>query len=171
MDPLWIGVIGTGIGAFAGSGVPAVVQALTARGQRRHDAEQARLQREAESADAEAQRGADAAAALSQREFEEAIRRRQFAAELLPERRAKIEYWRENLFEASRQQRQFLGPDDSKPNVVGERWFEELRPYLTGEAADYCCDVETVRIENYILGLLSDEITRIEREWIAEAQG
>lgn len=147
------------------------MQWLTARGQRAHDATQAELQRDADAAEAEAQRAAEAAAALAQREFDEAARRREFAAGLLPDRRAKIEYWRESLFEAGKQNRQFVGPEGQRPNVVGERWFEELRGHLTGEAAETYGDVATVRINNGAISELSDEITRIEREWIAEAQG
>jgi hypothetical protein len=170
-DNAWFGVITTGIGALAGSSVPAAFQAWTARGQRTHDAAQAQLQRDADAAEAEKQRIAKAAEATALREFEESARRREFAAGLLPQRRAQIEDWKQQLFEAGRQHQASLAPDLNARNVVGERWFVELRPNLTGDAADYCCDVDTVRIDNYILGLLSDEIGRIEREWIAEAQG
>jgi hypothetical protein len=59
LEPAWIGVIGTGIGALV-TGIPAfgsaVVQSVSARGQRKHEVQQAQAKREADAADAKRQR-------------------------------------------------------------------------------------------------------------------
>lgn len=175
LDPLWIGVVGAGIGAFAG-GLPtvwtAVVNAVSARGQRQHDA-----------AEAKAQREADAAEAKAQREHENTLRRRQVAAQLLSERQVKIHSWRENLRYARNEHQSWqqglmnIEGEPSpvhrqrleRPNVVGEEWFEELRGLLPEDSVyrdttAVFCDLDTVTE-------LSQEIGRLEREWTAEAQG
>ena len=163
LDSAWIGVIGTGIGALA-SGIPtfgtAVVQSLTARGQRKHDAAKAKEKREA-----------DAAEAKEQRDHDEAARRRQVATGMLQQRRSTIANWREqlrfsrNVHDTWKERGNHWG----EPNVVGEEWFEELRPHLAVESPyatshEVHCDIETVTA-------LSIQIGRIEREWTAEAQG
>jgi hypothetical protein len=65
------------------------------------------------------------------------------------------------------------GPHDTDPpNVVGDEWFEGLRPHLpiTGEAAKYRTSHE-VTCDNPTLMVLSLEIGRIEKEWVDEAKG
>ena len=61
--------------------------------------------------------------------------------------------------------------DDAAPNVVGDEWFEGLRPHLpaTGEAAKYRTAHE-VHCDNPTVALLSLEIGRIEREWVEETK-
>lgn len=65
------------------------------------------------------------------------------------------------------------GPrDGDAPNVVGDEWFEGLRPHLptTGEAAKYR-NAHEISCDNATLALLSLEIGRVEREWMEEAKG
>jgi hypothetical protein len=85
-----------------------------------------------------------------------------------------IQRWRGGLAEARDGYRHWAcGPrTDDPPNVVGDEWFEGLRPYLltTGEAAKYRTAHE-VHCDNQTLMLLSLEIGRVEREWTEEAKG
>lgn len=82
MNPAWIAVIGTAAGAgvtgIVGIG-KAVVEALSARSQRKHDADQSKVQRDAEKAEKDAQR-----------EHERVM-------SLRKERAQQISYWREGL--------------------------------------------------------------------------
>jgi hypothetical protein len=61
--------------------------------------------------------------------------------------------------------------DHDAPNVVGDEWFEGLRPHLpiTGEAAKYRTAHE-VHCDNPTVALLSLEMGRIEREWVDETK-
>jgi hypothetical protein len=164
LEPAWIGVIGTGIGALA-TGLPnfggAVVQAISARGQRKHETELATAKSESDTAEAN-----------TQREHEDALRRKQLAVDMLGQRRDTIANWREQLRFARNVREAWLCNDGIKvnePNVVGDEWFEELRPHLSPDsryarAVVVNCDLETVTA-------LSIEIGRIEREWTAETQG
>ena len=162
MEPAWIGVIGTGIGALAG-GIPAlgtaIVQSLSARAQRKHDA-----------AEAAAKREADAAEAKARRDHEETVRRQQIATDMFQHRRATIADWREQL-RVARNAYQYWEENRGRPepNIVGDEWFEELRAYLSPDSAyvarqEVNCDMRTVTA-------LSIEIGRIEQEWTREAQG
>jgi hypothetical protein len=85
-----------------------------------------------------------------------------------------IQRWRTGLADARDAYRQWeYGPRvDGAPNVVGDEWFEGLRPYLptTGEAAKYRTAHE-VHCDNPTLMLLSLEIGRVEQEWTEEAKG
>jgi hypothetical protein len=85
-----------------------------------------------------------------------------------------IQCWRSGLASARDAYRQWAcGPrNDDPPNVVGDQWFEGLRPYLstTGEAAEFRTAHE-VHCDNPTLMLLSLEIGRVEREWTDEAKG
>lgn len=58
------------------------------------------------------------------------------------------------------------------PNVVGDEWFEGLRPHLptTGDTARYR-NAHEIHCDNPTLTLLSLEIGRLERDWTEEAQG
>jgi hypothetical protein len=85
-----------------------------------------------------------------------------------------VQRWRSGLAEARDAYREWAcGPrTDDAPNVVGDEWFEALRPHLptTGEAAEFRSAHE-VYCDNPTLTLLSLEIGRIEREWTEEAKG
>jgi hypothetical protein len=85
-----------------------------------------------------------------------------------------IHRWRSGLADARDAYRQWAcGPrNDDPPNVVGDQWFESLRPYLptTGEAAEFRTAHE-VHCDNPTLMLLSLEIGRVEKEWTNEAKG
>lgn len=162
MNPGWFAVLG----ALA-AGVPqlltVVVQTVGARGQRAHDAEQARLQREAEAAELQAAR-----------EHEASERRREQAAALLGDRRAIVADWREKLhmahieYEAWTELNNAIVP---APNLAGREWFEELRPHLTGKAEEALRNAHTVRCNHSVHIALSLEIGRIEEAWIAETLG
>ncbi len=60
--------------------------------------------------------------------------------------------------------------DGDAPNVVGDEWFEGLRPHLptTGEVAKYR-NAHEISCDNATVALLSLEIGRIEQEWVDEA--
>ena len=85
-----------------------------------------------------------------------------------------IQRWRSGLADARDAYRKWeCGPgNDDPPNVVGDEWFEGLRPYLptTGDAAEFRSAHE-VHCDNPTLMLLSLEIGRIEQEWTHEAKG
>ncbi|OBI16240.1 MULTISPECIES: hypothetical protein [unclassified Mycobacterium] len=85
-----------------------------------------------------------------------------------------IQRWRAGLADARDAYRQWAcGPrDGDPPNVVGDEWFEGLRPHLpaTGETAKYRTGHE-IHCDNPTLTLLSLEIGRIEKEWTEEAKG
>ncbi|OBH07037.1 MULTISPECIES: hypothetical protein [unclassified Mycobacterium] len=85
-----------------------------------------------------------------------------------------IQRWRSGLANARDAYRHWAcGPrDGDPPNVVGDEWFEGLRPYLptTGEAS-LLRTAHEVHCDNPTLMLLSLEIGRIEKEWTEEAKG
>jgi hypothetical protein len=85
-----------------------------------------------------------------------------------------VQRWRTGLAEARDTYRQWeCGPRvDGPPNVVGDEWFEGLRPHLpaTGEVAKVRTAHE-VHCDNPTLTLLSLEIGRVEKEWADEAKG
>ena len=85
-----------------------------------------------------------------------------------------VRQWRIGLAQARDTYRQWeCGPHtDSPPNVVGDEWFEGLRPHLpaTGQAAKFRAAHE-VHCDNPTLTLLSLEIGRVEKEWAEEVKG
>jgi hypothetical protein len=85
-----------------------------------------------------------------------------------------IQHWRCGLAGARDAYRQWeCGPrSDGPPNVVGDEWFEGLRPHLsdTGSAAKFR-NAHEVHCDNPTLTLLSLEIGRIEHEWADEVKG
>lgn len=85
-----------------------------------------------------------------------------------------LQQWRAGLAEARDAYRHWeCGPrSDGPPNVVGDEWFEGLRPHLptTGDAAKFRSAHE-VHCDNPTLMLLSLEIGRVEKEWTEEAKG
>ena len=100
--------------------------------------------------------------------------RHQMKFHLHSQRHEAVKCWRTGLAEARDVYRQWAaGPRAvDPPNVVGDEWFEGLRPHLptTGEAAKFRTAHE-VHCDNPTLTLLSLEIGRIEHEWIEEAKG
>jgi hypothetical protein len=98
----------------------------------------------------------------------------QIKMQLHAQRHDAIQRWRSGLADARDAYRQWAsGPrNGDPPNVVGDEWFEGLRPYLptTGEAAKFRTAHE-VHCDNPTLMLLSLEIGRVESEWTDEAKG
>jgi hypothetical protein len=94
-------------------------------------------------------------------------------ANLHSQRSDSVRRWREGLAGARDEYRQWAaGPrDNDAPNVVGDEWFEGLRPHLpaTGEAARYRTAHE-ISCDNPTVALLSLEIGRVEREWVDETK-
>ena len=142
LEPAWIGVIGTGIGAFAG-GLPAfgtaVVQSVSARSQRKIDAEVAKAKLYAEAAEAKAQR-----------DHEEALRRR-----------ATIADWRAGIASMN------VGAPHTE--YTRTTWYETLRPYLLESERKQLESPRTVIVLPETGRGLKDRFTgavdRIEREW------
>lgn len=101
-------------------------------------------------------------------------RRQQMNVDLQARRYEAVRVWRSGLCSASNAYRQWEdgSRDTHAPNVVGDEWFEGLRPHLptTGEAAKFRTAYE-VRCDNPTLMVLSLEIGRIEKEWMVEASG
>ena len=97
----------------------------------------------------------------------------QMMANLHSQRAEAVQRWRAGLANARDAYRQWAAEprDHDAPNVVGDEWFEGLRPHLpiTGEAAKYRTAHE-VHCDNPTVALLSLEIGRIEREWVDETK-
>jgi hypothetical protein len=98
----------------------------------------------------------------------------QVIANLQSQRDDAVKQWRGGLAGARDSYRQWAaGPrDNDAPNVVGDEWFEGLRPHLatSGDSAKYRTAHE-INCDNPTVALLSLEIGRIEREWMDEAKG
>jgi hypothetical protein len=94
-------------------------------------------------------------------------------ANLHSRRHDSVQSWRAGLATARDTYRQWAAGsrDGDAPNVVGDEWFEGLRPHLpsTGEAAKYRTALD-VNCDNPTVALLSLEIGRIEREWADETR-
>lgn len=101
--------------------------------------------------------------------------RHQMNINLQSQRYEAVKGWRVGLAGARDAHRQWAAEnrdgDDDAPNVVGDEWFEGLRPHLpaTGEAAKYRTANE-VHCDNATLVALSLEIGRIEQEWTDDAR-
>jgi hypothetical protein len=99
--------------------------------------------------------------------------RHQMISDLHSQRHDSVQRWRAGLANARDAYRQWAaGPrDGDAPNVVGDEWFEGLRPHLpaTGEAAKYRTAHE-VNCDNATVATLSLEIGRVERRWVDEAK-
>ena len=97
----------------------------------------------------------------------------QMIATLHSQRHDAVRAWRAGLANARDEYRQWAaGPrDGDAPNVIGDEWFEGLRPHLpaTGEAARFRTAHE-LNCDNATVAMLSLEIGRIEREWVDEAK-
>ncbi|MGO8963126.1 MAG: hypothetical protein ACLP9Y_25000 [Mycobacterium sp.] len=95
----------------------------------------------------------------------------QMISNLHSQRHDSVQRWRAGLANARDAHRQWaVSRDGDPPNVVGDEWFEGLRPHLpvTGEAAKYRTAHE-VHCDNPTVALLSLEIGRVERGWVDEA--
>lgn len=108
------------------------------------------------------------------RMVEDTNHRNQIKMQLHAHRHEAVQRWRTGLADARDTYRQWacgLRSDDA-PNVVGDEWFEALRPHLStaGDAAEFRTAHE-VHCDNPTLILLSLEIGRIEKEWTDEAKG
>jgi hypothetical protein len=100
--------------------------------------------------------------------------RHQMIANMHSQRADAVAQWRAGLAGARDAYRQWAaGPrDNSPPNVVGDEWFEGLRPHLptTGDAAKYR-NAHEITCDNPTVALLSLEIGRVEKQWMDEAKG
>jgi hypothetical protein len=107
------------------------------------------------------------------RMVEDTNHRHQIKMQMHVQRCEAVQRWRTGLADARDAYRQWAcGPrSEDAPNVVGDEWFEGLRPHLptTGEAANYRTAHE-VYCDNPTLTLLSLEIGRIEKGWTEEAK-
>jgi hypothetical protein len=94
-------------------------------------------------------------------------------ANLQQHRHETVRQWRAGLANARDAYRQWEAGshDHVAPNAVGDEWFEGLRPHLpaTGEAAKFRTAHE-LHCDNATVALLSLEIGRVERQWVAEAK-
>ena len=93
-------------------------------------------------------------------------------ANLHSQRHDSVQRWRAGLANARNAHRRWaVSRDGDAPNVVGDEWFEGLRPHLpsTGDAAKYRTALD-VNCDNATVATLSLEIGRIEREWVDEAK-
>jgi hypothetical protein len=99
--------------------------------------------------------------------------RHQMLASVYSRRAETVKQWREGLAGARDAYRQWAaGPRNTDPpNIVGDAWFEGLRPNLPdiGETAKYRTAHE-ISCDNATVALLSLEIGRLEREWTDEAR-
>ncbi len=97
----------------------------------------------------------------------------QMIANLHAQRHDSVQSWRAGLSNARDTYRQWAaGPrEHDPPNVVGDEWFEGLRPHLptTGEVAKYRTAHE-LHCDNPTVALLSLEIGRVEQGWEDEAK-
>lgn len=166
VDPVWAGVVGTAVGAVAGSATSLLAPLINWRTesrkldkQHRQALELLQKEREAESERIEAQVAAD----------ERSVKRdtittwRDGIAELLVDYKAHL---RENLYYLDH----YGEPDVEEPvqpTVGGQRWFETLRPHLriTEVGHDRIAIDPSFMFSESVARVLSDEVSRIEREW------
>lgn len=100
--------------------------------------------------------------------------RHQLNANLQSQRYDALRMWRAGLCGARDRYRQWeAGPHDCEaPNVVGDEWFEGLRPHLPSDVAGTALrEAHEVHCDNLTVTLLSLEMGRIEAEWTEEAGG
>ena len=99
--------------------------------------------------------------------------RHQMVANLHSQRSDAVKQWREGLASARDEYRRWAAGsrDNDAPNVVGDEWFEGLRPNLPirGEAAKFR-HAHEIACDNPTVTLLSLEIGRIESEWVDETK-
>jgi hypothetical protein len=100
--------------------------------------------------------------------------RLQINAALQSQRYEAVRIWRTGLCGARDRYRQWeSGPRDADPpNVVGDEWFEGLRPNLPNNGAGAAFrEAHEVHCDNPTVMLLSLEIGRVEQEWMDEVSG
>lgn len=111
----------------------------------------------------------------AQRRISEAERRHQVIASLRAQRDTTIKLWRIGLEHARDAYQRALADSEGPagaPNVVGDEWFETLRPHLPKSGAAAALRTATdVRCDNQTVALLYLEIGRIENQWLDEAKG
>jgi hypothetical protein len=99
--------------------------------------------------------------------------RHQMLASVYSRRAEAVKGWREGLAGARDAYREWAaGPrNGDPPNIVGDAWFEGLRPNLpaSGEAATYRTAHE-ISCDNATVAFLSLEIGRVEQQWTDEAR-
>jgi hypothetical protein len=98
--------------------------------------------------------------------------RHQMVSNVYSQRAQAVQRWREGLAGARDAYRQWAsGPRNTDPpNIVGDAWFEGLRPNLpaSGEAAKFR-NAHEISCDNATVALLSLEIGRVEQQWTDEA--
>lgn len=111
----------------------------------------------------------------AQRRTAEAERRHQVVGSLRAQRDTTIKLWRMGLEHARDAYQRCLAEaadGSAAPNVVGDEWFETLRPHLPKSGGAAALRTATdVRCDNKTVALLSLEIGRIEKLWLDEAIG
>jgi len=99
--------------------------------------------------------------------------RHQMLAHMYNQRADEVRRWREGLASARDGYRQWAaGPrTGDPPNIVGDAWFEGLRPNLptVGELGKFRTAHE-IACDNATVTLLSLEIGRVEQQWTEEAR-
>lgn len=99
--------------------------------------------------------------------------RHQMLAHMYNQRADEVRRWREGLAGARDAYRQWAaGPrTGGPPNIVGDAWFEGLRPNLptVGELGKFRTAHE-IACDNATVTLLSLEIGRVEQQWTEEAK-
>jgi hypothetical protein len=97
----------------------------------------------------------------------------QLMANLHAQRADAVARWRAGLASGRDDYRQWAAcpRDHDPPNVVGDEWFEGLRPHLpdTGGTAKYR-NAHEISCDNQTVVLLSLEIGRVEKQWMNEAK-
>ncbi|OBG70498.1 MULTISPECIES: hypothetical protein [unclassified Mycobacterium] len=100
--------------------------------------------------------------------------RHQMSMQLHAQRCEALQRWRTGLAGARDAYQRWAcgGRVGEPPNVVGDEWFEGLRPHLptTGDTAKYRSAHE-IHCDNQTLTLLSLEIGRLEQDWTEEVRG
>jgi hypothetical protein len=152
------------IGALVAAGVTGVVSLGTVLLNNRAQRQIAKDQRTHEESESKADRGHERAAAF------------------LAHRQERIKLWRQGLEAAHTDYQKFwqwiadnppetrTKPDPQEPNIVGNEWFESMRPYLVNspDLQGYL-RADQAPCEPPLVLLLSRDIGRIERQWEAES--
>lgn len=189
LDPAWVGVVGTGVGAAIGAVGNGLVElakaATTGRQQRKADAErrkdeaaEAKAVREHDTAEKAAQREHDAAEAEAERQRVAAQREADRRAAQRAERVETIRQWREGLAAAHLEYETWVATRDSQrpkpngfaftpePNIVSTPWFQSLRPHFfhSGQAQSLCAgnDIQCTR---EVADALATEIAAVASSW------
>jgi hypothetical protein len=173
VDAGWFAVIGGGTVAAA-NGLFDWLKTVSnnrnerheADAQRTHEVDQSNAQREREEAERNAQREHDRRAAVRAERAEEVREWR----EGLAASHAEFEEWLVRSTAAEGRPASMGRP--VKPNIVSAVWFQSLRPYLleTGRPSQLRSGDE-LECDSDVADVLASEITRIQKEWLDEADG